>query len=383
MKLAHQSNIHLESFSFKEELNGIPELEVSDVKLDSLNLFIGNNAQGKSRLFRTIKFIKELLRDDRRKIATNFSANFIFSISGDKENVSYELIVRPSNEGNSYIEKIIKGKRVLLSSMDKKLFNEDSGEYIDNFFIPQNIPAISAINEPQFKIIKLIREFFLTMLFIDSKKINEVVIEQNSIIPNALGTNLASVMYSWKDKFPHIYKEIISDFKKCFPIIDNIKFVQGFIPQLGVKTELLAFCEKDIDKYISQNDWSDGMWRALCIICMTKTQFEFSNKFYKPSLICIDEIENGLDFNTLEYITDYLKDYSDSIQIIMSSHSPLMGKFIHPKNWQIVKRKGYKIKISKPSIVEKDLEERLGLYRQEFWDFYANHVSRSHLYEPK
>lgn len=376
-----KDNLFLESFLYNEKKDGKEVVNVSQIELDDFNLFIGNNAQGKSRLFRTLKYVKELLTSQRRMISTNFEADFNFRLGGKK--ICYHLEVSPINEGNSYNEKISMDNLTILSTKEKTLMDEDNDSFIENFFVPKNIPIISSINENRFKTIKLIREYFLRMVFIDSHKTNEFAIDKTAVSLNSLGTNLASVLYNWSKNYRHLYNEAILDFKNCFKLVKDVKFTPEFIPQLGVKTELLILSEDGIKKPIRQMEWSDGLLRSLSIICLPKTPFKFNeDEIQPPSLICIDEVENGLDFNTLEYITNYLKDYSDYSQMILSSHSPLMGKFIHPSHWQIVKRKGTKIKISKPSLIEDNLEEKLELYRQEYWDFYRNYVSKSNEYNP-
>ncbi len=384
-----QSNLKLKSFSFKEELDSQLELEISDVELGGFDLFIGDNAQGKTRLFRMLQFTTELVRGSRRRISSNFFAKFTFIIQLDdkkSEEVGYEIKILPTTEGNDYWEKITKGKSILFSKEEKILINEDTNKNIDNFFLPPNIPSISAIDDPRFKTLKLIREFFYRVLFMSSHRGQQFMEldskPANALILNSEGTNLVSVLSDWSKKKQPIYQDLINDFKRCFPIIEEVKFVPQVVsPQ--IKTELLAIHEKDISKDILQGNWSEGVWRALCLLCLPKTQFEFGDKVYSPSMICIDEIENSFDFKTLGFITNYFKDYSDQIQVIMSSHSPIMSEFIHPKNWQIVKRHGAKIKISKPIIVEANLDEQLSLFREKYWDFYTKHVSSSSLYEPK
>jgi energy-coupling factor transporter ATP-binding protein EcfA2 len=384
MRRLEQSDLRLKSFSFEERQGDEIEFEVSKIDLGNFNLFIGNNAQGKTRIFKVFDFVKNLLTGQGRQISTSFNAKFNFEILSSKESVHYTLKVTPGTEGNSYVEEISRGDLQLLSTGTKKiLLNEKTNQTVDNFFVPQNLPAISAINDKQFNTIKLIREFFLRMLFINSSKVNEVINDPASFSLNSLGTNLVSVLNNWSQKYPEIYEEVKEDFKRCFPFIMDVKFIKRpLLGRLGL-IDLLAINEEGVSKEIEQLAWSDGMWRMLCLICLPKTQYEFDKHLYPPSLICIDEIENGLDFNTLQYITDYLRTYSENIQIIVSSHSPLMGKFIHPKDWQIVKRKGSKIRATKPSEIEQDLDEQLDLYKQEYWDFYEKHVSVSESYEPK
>ena len=96
-------------------------------------------------------------------------------------------------------------------------------------------------------------------------------------------------------------------------------------------------------------------------------------------LILIDEIENGLDFNRLKYIINYFKDYSDDSQIIIASHSPLVCDFVHPKNWRVVKRKGYEVSFLSPQLQE-DLDAQLDIFKHNHWDFYTKHISNSEKY---
>lgn len=387
MQFIGQNNIKLKSFAFKEELEDRLEVDVSTVELEGFDLFIGDNAQGKTRLFRTLQFVAELLRGSRRRIATTFVAKFTFDIQlRDKlEKVSYEINVFPTAEGNDYSEKIIKENGILFSTTEKILINEENNKNIDNFFIPPNIPSVAAIDDPRFKTIKIIRDFFHRILFIGPHRGQLMEFDANpanALILNPDGANLATVLSYWNKKHKPIYQDLINDLKRCFPIIEEVKFVPQTLSP-GVKAEFLAINEKDINKDILQVQWSEGIWRTLCLLCLPKTQFEFGDKVLPPSMICIDEIENSLDFKTLGFVTKYLKDYSDQIQIIMSSHSPIMSEFIHPKNWQIVKRRGAKIQISKPTLVEPNLDEQLSFFREKYWDFYTKHVSSSDLYEPK
>ncbi|MFN7096066.1 MAG: AAA family ATPase [Gammaproteobacteria bacterium] len=382
------NDMKLFSFSFQEEQpNGSIEVEYSPVVLNGFNLFIGDNAQGKTRLFNTFQFIKSLLTLNRKQISTAFTANFEFHLENDDSlsKINYELKITSSNEGNNYLEKILKDGNLILSTIDKKAFNEKTKRYLDNFFIPKNIPAIASIDDPSFITIKFIREFFLRMLFIDSKQINEVMLDKNAKILNPMCTNLSSVLLNWQKDNPQSFLELVEDFKRCFSNIDDIKFVSQpvIFGGVGVQADLLALHEKGLKKEIALPDWSNGMFRLLSILCLPKTQFIFNDEIFYPSIIFIDEIENGLDFKTLGFVVKYLNDYSDIMQIIMSSHSPSISEFVHPKNWQVVKRKGSKIKITKPSDVEPHLDEELELFRRKYWDFYTKHVSHSNLYEPE
>lgn len=384
-------DIRLKSFSILESYSKDDiELSYPEVEIDAFNLFIGDNAQGKTRLFRVLRFIKGLLLSEstRPRLLTNFIGKFKFEYINEKEeidNLSYTIEIFPSNERNLYMEEIKKNGQVTLSTKENKktLYDEQTQSYIENFFVPSNTPALAAINDSKFESIKLIREFFLRMLILDSSNNNGQKIDLAALILNADASNLPDVLFNWKEQCPNLFQEIIEDFKRCFTSIKEIKFQPLPFALPGRKPIRLAIQEEGIKREIAQENWSGGFGRALCLLTLPKTQFDFEGIIYHPSLICIDEVENSLDFKTLKFIIHYLQDYSSQTQIIVSSHSPIMSEFIHPKDWHIVRRKGSKIRISKPEKVEPDLDKQLDFFRQKYWDFYTKHVSGSDLYDPK
>ena len=121
----------------------------------------------------------------------------------------------------------------------------------------------------------------------------------------------------------------------------------------------------------------------LCLLCLPKTVFNLTGKLDAPSLIAVDEIENGLDFKTLKFIIQYFLDYSDESQILLSTHSPLVCDFVHPNEWRVVKRNGTTVKVKHPPEVEKQLDEQLELFKNRHWEFYSKHISNSRLYRVK
>lgn len=73
-----QSPLFLKQFSFVEENKESTELKIQPFEIKNINLIIGNNAQGKTRLLRLFIFIKGLLSNERAKIATTVIARFVF-----------------------------------------------------------------------------------------------------------------------------------------------------------------------------------------------------------------------------------------------------------------------------------------------------------------
>lgn len=80
---------------------------------------------------------------------------------------------------------------------------------------------------------------------------------------------------------------------------------------------------------------SEGTRRLAAIFTLLATE-------PRPRLIVIEEVENGLDPWTLDYLVDKLKEAaSDGTQIILTSHSPLlMDKLAHRQVYLVEREKG-------------------------------------------
>lgn len=370
----------LKNISVKELRNEDAEIEFKNLSIGDFNLLIGDNAQGKTRLFNVLNFISSLFIGKPRIITTHFLANmkFQYKIDNNDWDVNYILEMKPQNGKNIFEEEVKLDKKVIYSSKKKILFNENKQEEIKNFYIPNNIPAVMSITEYDFVTLNTIREFFQKIVYISSNKTKDFHFDDRAVVPNEIGTNISSVLHNWNKNTPELFNEVINEFKRCFSFIKEVDFAQKH--PLRDLAHMIQFKEKGVKKPILQGNWSAGMYRLLHLIMTTKIPFEPSILSSAPSLILIDEIENGLDFKTLKYIIKYLQDYSDESQVIITSHSPLVCDFISPKNWIVVKREGSTLKFTNPTSVEPDLFKQMEIFKQNHWDFYTKHISNSSLY---
>ena len=382
----NKGTIKLRSFSILEVGPEGVEVDLKPFALGNFNLLIGDNAQGKTRIFNTLKFVKGLFTGKSRPISTRFTANFEFGLRQEKrknpEILRYEIAITPGDGGNMFSEIVEKSGKRLLSTKDKTLFNETKRQQIKNFFIPKNVPALLSVDEKDFFTMSMLRQFFQRMLFLDAGKTKQLHFDPGALQLNDLGTNVASVLENWKTKYPEIFQETIRDLRKCFSLIRSIAFIKAKT-EAPIPANILAFEEQGVEKKIDQLNWSDGIYRVLCLLCLPKTVFNLTGKLDAPSLIAVDEIENGLDFKTLKFIIQYFLDYSDESQILLSTHSPLVCDFVHPNEWRVVKRNGTTVEVKHPPEVEKQLDEQLELFKNRHWEFYSKHISNSRLYRVK
>lgn len=373
--------IKLKSFQVIEKRQEDIEVKFNLPAISNFNLLISDNAQGKTRLFNIFNFLSNLFSEKPITISTTFAATINFDIIAPKgnENITYTINIEPENGKNNYNEQVIRNDRTIYSSREKILFNETKNAEVKNYFIPQNLPAIVSISECDFITINLIRDFLQRFVFISANKTRDIIVDSDSIIPNKNGTNIASVLNNWARKYPEIFNEVINELKECFPFIKKVYFTEKQIPN-NILTKVLTIDEKDVTFSITQENWADGFYRMLHLLMTPKIPFSSNQKLVPPTLIFIDEIENGLDFKSLKFIINYLRDYSDDSQIMIASHSPLICDFVHPENWIVVRRNGVTLNYLSPKLIEDDIEKQLDLFKYKHWEFYTKHISNSKNY---
>lgn len=373
--------VRLKSFEAIEKKEKSIETKINRFSIDDFNLLIGDNAQGKSRLLRMLNFFSLLFKDKPKIIQSNYLGKFKFEVQYSQciEDVLYEINIIPANGENNFQESVTRDGKLVYSSEKKLLFNETTQCEVKNYFIPKNLPALSSINEPDFITINLLRNFFQGIVLVDSNKNREIRVSPNSMVPDSSGTDISSVLNNWKKSHPEIFNEVMNELKQCFPFIDNVYFTKQDIRGI-MQADMLTFDEEKIDNPILQTQWSDGIYRVLYLLMTVKIPFYINNKILPPSLILVDEIENGLDYNRLKYIINYFQDHCDDSQIMISSHSPLVCDFVHPNNWIVVKRKGSELNFIAPKSKEKDLDDQLDMFKHRHWDFYTKHISSSETY---
>ena len=118
--------IKLKSITILEERGGVTEYNARNIPLSHFNLLVGDNAQGKTRLFNTIHYMTSTAYNLANVLATTFKSKWIFQVqsNSDTEEVVYDIKVKGSNGKNVYTEKIIRNKKVIFSSSEKYLYNE-------------------------------------------------------------------------------------------------------------------------------------------------------------------------------------------------------------------------------------------------------------------
>ncbi len=181
------------------------------------------------------------------------------------------------------------------------------------------------------------------------RAIQEPVPIKKEIMLKEDGSNLVNILYNWfieKGKLPDRIEYAI---RYLFP-----RFKLGFDTSYPSNIFMKVF---EADTELLPPAIPDGFYKTLLILTAIEQ---------KPSLLIIDEVENSLHAEILEYLVDELKN-SDTT-VIITTHSPIVIDMVELEDLLIVeKNEETKLRrVEDPDKVRSELEE-LGITPSESW----------------
>jgi predicted ATPase len=170
--------------------------------------------------------------------------------------------------------------------------------------------------------------------------------------------NLNAILFILSKYYVGLYNRICKIYIDVFPFIKEIKIqdlqdlknevkLPGQVPVFSIK-------EKGVSQWISLDQLSSGMQKVLLIL---------TDLFTMPpgSIYLVDEYENSLGVNAINFFPDILVEDDFDIQFFIISHHPYIINKIPMNSWYVFYRKGSKVNI----MYGKELEERLGKSKQQ------------------
>lgn len=311
--------------------------------LQSLEIIVGANGAGKSSLFEFLKFLRDsLYYDIPPEIISGSIGQQIFHIPGlakfewdieidtgspigirylgelmgpvGRTQVSYERVEssKPFNDKykNPYIYMDIRGNKGLVQNPNTKKFTQQ-----EIALKRSNQLALSTMTNPSLEALYDLREYirewrFYSSFNIANQKIRQSVpIEQEPILHEDAG-NLSSVLFSLMTEHRPAFDELQQHLCSVIPGFKGLT-----VKARGGPGEVIAFWqESGIDQELSLADLSDGILRLICWIylCVHPNP---------PSLICIDEPDQGVHPRTLPVLAALFEKASERTQILLATHS--------------------------------------------------------------
>ena len=210
-----------------------------------------------------------------------------------------------------------------------------------------------------------IKEFLTEFKRLDYSMTNVL---QQKYVPDALmvepdGTMLDVALINIINKFPQYFKKIKAYFIEIFPQVEDIT-VKPFHRVGNMSFDTIFIKECDLNFEYPYYAAASGMIKVLAILSILLSPV-------KKSLILIDELENGLDYESIIRMSEIIKDISAFVQIIITTHSPIVASNFDFANWVIAKRekthtKFYDVVVdSKMKDLLKKNIEKYSLYSQD------------------
>ena len=169
-----------------------------------------------------------------------------------------------------------------------------------------------------------------------------------------------NVKFFYLKKFhQRIFNSICSLFMEVFPFIKEIDVkdakefaalpvhVSGVVP-------VISFREANVSRRILQHEISSGMKKMLLFITDMMTM-------PSDSMYLIDEYENSLGLNAIQFFPELIENESGISQYIITSHHPYIIGNIPIQNWYVFTRKGSRVAIKYGA----ELADRYGKSKQQ------------------
>lgn len=344
-------------------LSNFKSIADESVLLGNFNVLIGANAAGKSNFVDALRFIHDILRDGLssavgRRIGW---ANVLTREKGETDKISAEIFYDLKNMGSEIkIEKktykaldleykfeasYIRKQLYLNSEILKARFEYNGDKITENFVrsrkkvkvrsplglgeptksvsVPKQLEDKLFLQGAFFCIGSVLLSDFITgwrFYDLDVNAARRPCIDESQAILLDDSHNLASILDKLRASSSRTVRDrILKIMSILVPGFDGWKTARQFDGSLGFKVH-----EKGMTKALLPKMISDGTIRLLSILLAL---------LYQPSraaLICIDEPERHLHPQVLKTLVEIMRDVSKKTQLIVTTHSTELVKWLKP-----------------------------------------------------
>jgi AAA15 family ATPase/GTPase len=321
-------------------------------ELDNINLIVGKNASGKSKILRAINLIAGLLsgevniNENNRFDSIEWTLFFDSHSNEDKKKYTLKVI-----NGRVVQEKFVIGDKTYLDRQESgegKVWAEKLGLDIDFQTPIDEVAALKrrdSIQHPFFEGIYGWANSLRYYQFGTDLGRSSITVTKN------IDTIKKNINFKDADEVIGVFKlgeeELGDQFIKAIKL--DMERVGYQISEIGTKTSSLRFpAEFEIQPqclYVQESDlkgnteqvfMSQGMFRALSLII----QINYSLLAGKPSCILIDDIGEGLDFERSSAMIQVLIDKASSgiVQLIMTTNDRFIMNGVPLEYWSVIER---------------------------------------------
>lgn len=313
--------MELTHFSYKESTWELTQ----PIPLKEVNLLVGKNAVGKSKVIEAIYKMSNLILQQENP--TKFFFDTSLNFKDEDKNIEYGFAYHFGEITDEYL--IINGETLLKRTREKTLLE---GNYI-------NPPADKltlhvrrdTIQYPYFeKIVTWAENVY-------GQRFNEIDADKENLTNSFLSPVHKNDLYTMvKELSEKSINNIIEQAQKLDYHLETIQTLD-----LLKSVKIVIFKEKNVNENLLISSLSKGMCRAISLLI----QMEYLSTQNKPSLWLIDDLGEGLDYDRTVKLGKLLFDFcrKRGIQLLASSNDTFLMDIIDLQYWNILERKGEKV----------------------------------------
>lgn len=329
---------------------------------EGMNLIVGPSGSGKTRVLNIIFNIarmgcgrSQLGPGEWTLEFSHNSKNYIWSAKIEKKkgplkigevevSVISEQLLIDSNDGRL--------QEVFFSSDQKSIFSgEKSPKIVKGFSAISIYREENLVADAYAGLSKIIRRNFagddLSMAF-GLESFPYSIMNNLSKIKHRKAQDIFNVqmgihskIYILEKYFPSVLRQISEQYKIVFPKFEkfSLRSSQQISGNVGFDAPIVLLHEKGVANGTSISDISSGMQKVLLIIADILC-------FPPDALYLIDEYENSLGANAIDFLPLFIAAFGKNIQFLITTHHPVLINEIPPQSWLIFKRIGSNINVS-------------------------------------
>lgn len=347
--------MRLKKLNFTEYKGQPREWVLKDATFNNINLVVGKNGSGKSRLLNVIAGFAGLLSGRNRKLFNNAIYKAEFE-SNSNSVYKYELVI---SDAKIQSESLVENNDVLLkreSNGEGQLRAIDLGNDI-KFQVPNNdlvaVTRLDKIQHPFFndlnKWAKSVKHYkfgeqlgkdrLFTMFGNEEDK--NARSDEFSIDAEQVAAIYKKAFEQYKDEFD---KAVIKDMNDIgYPCSDVGLSTTPDISIQGIPAAVLFVKEDDLSGNTEQLSMSQGMFRAFSLLI----QVNYSIFSGKHTTILIDDIGEGLDFDRSSKLINKIFKYSKENQfdLIMTTNDRYVMNNVDLEYWSVIRRDSNEVEL--------------------------------------
>ncbi len=359
---------------------GLPnEWRIEECRLSQVNLMVGKNASGKSRIVKSIHLLSQLLSDNNIE-GHNDQWHLYFDIDRPESKTEYILKIE---KGLVVQEKLImygEGNQPLLLERDRSgegtIFAKELNQKI-KFQTPKaELAAVKRRDSIQHPFLEKLYEWSNSLRFYEfGTQLGKNFMALMSYPTIKLSDNKRELKsYNSVVSIFQVGKQEIGD-KFIQVIISDMKEIGYNLSDIGTKIpsaierdlstcntldadglpEFIYVKEEDLNFVTEQSEMSQGMFRALSLFI----QINYSLLASKPSCIVIDDIGEGLDYQRSSAIIKILIEKAETglVQLIMTTNDEFIMNGVPIEYWSVIERTPGSAKLHNMSNSRDKIEE--------------------------